>query len=56
VIINEVPFKIVLDDEAGTVTIVLDGKTVIYDRTGCYDLHGNWICDLRVGGKRGIEG
>jgi hypothetical protein len=44
-----------MDDETGIVTITLDGKTVIYDRSGV-DIHGNWICDLRVGQKRGIEG
>jgi hypothetical protein len=42
-------------DDTGVVTITLDGKTIIYDRSGS-DLHGNWVCDLRVGAKRGIEG
>lgn len=44
-----------IDDETGVVTITLDGKTVTYDRIG-HDIHGNWICDLRIGSKRGIEG
>jgi len=44
-----------IDYKNGIATFTLDGKTVIYDRTG-FDLRGNWICDLRIGSKRGIEG
>ena len=45
----------IVDHGKATVEITLHGKTVIYDRVG-YDIAGNWICDLRIGQKRGIEG
>ena len=35
-----------VDEKAATVTITLDGRTVIYKRRG-YDFHGRWICDLQ---------
>lgn len=36
------------DKSRGTVEITLDGRRVIYDRTGI-DPHGRWICVLRIG-------
>ena len=47
--IHNLPFRWVkLDESRGRVTIALDGRKVIYERTAT-GLHGEWICVLRIG-------
>lgn len=56
---DELPYRTVIDVQAipvhswvridqkkATVTIALDGKTVIYRRRGCSFNRSRWICDL----------
>lgn len=35
-----------IDEKRATVTIALDGKSVIYRRRGCGFHRSHWICDL----------
>ena len=46
--IHSLPFRWVhLDEGRGQVTITLDGRTVVYERTAI-GLHGEWLCKLRI--------
>lgn len=43
------------DESRGIVEITLDGRRIVYDRTGI-DPHGHWICVLRIGKQDHADG
>jgi hypothetical protein len=48
--IHALPFRswLKIDESRARVTMMLDGRTVVYERTAT-GLHGEWICVLRIG-------